>query len=131
MCAPVGDYAAATAAGKPENFSQNKKDSLAICDHICYSVLNTGGLDMSKESDARKKALNGGTAKTSYQQKKQAIARYNAKFSEIKFRVPKGEREKWKEFAAQNDTSLQQLIIGMMHDAMDKAGFDYSVDSNE
>lgn len=86
---------------------------------------------MSKESDARKKELNGSTAKTPYQQKKQAIARYNAKFSEIKFRVPKGEREKWKEFAAQNDTSLQQLIIGMMHDAMDAAGFDYSVENNE
>lgn len=53
------------------------------------------------------------------------------KMADIKIRVPKGEREKWKEFAAQNDTSLQQLIIGMMHDAMDKVGFDYSVDSNE
>lgn len=82
---------------------------------------------MSKESDERKRRLNGTTAKTPYQQKKQAIARYNAKFSEIKFRVPKGEREKWKEFAAQNDTSLQQLIITMMHDAMDKAGFDYTL----
>lgn len=53
------------------------------------------------------------------------------KMADIKIRVPKGEREKWKEFAAQNGTSLQQLIIGMMHDAMDAAGFDYSVDSNE
>lgn len=86
---------------------------------------------MSKESDARKKELNGSTAKTPYQQKKQANARYNAKFDDIKIRVPKGEREKWKEFAAQNDTSLQQLIIGMMHDAMDAAGFDYSVENNE
>ena len=55
----------------------------------------------------------------------------HSKFSEIKFRIPKGEREKWKEFAAQNETSLQQLIIGMMHDAMDAAGFDYSVENNE
>lgn len=53
------------------------------------------------------------------------------KMADIKIRVPKGEREKWKEFAAQNDTSLQQLIIGMMHDAMDAAGFDYSVENNE
>ena len=62
---------------------------------------------------------------------RESVKRYNSKLDDIKFRVPKGEREKWKEFAAQNDTSLQQLIIGMMHDAMDKAGFDYSVENNE
>lgn len=55
------------------------------------------------------------------------VKKHQAKLDDIKFRVPKGEREKWKEFAAQNDTSLQQLIIGMMHDAMDKAGFDYTL----
>lgn len=82
---------------------------------------------MSKESDARKRELNGASAKSAYQQKKHANAKYNAKFDDVKTRVPKGEREKWKEFAAQNDTSLQQLIIGMMHDAMDAVGFDYSV----
>lgn len=86
---------------------------------------------MSKESDARKRELNGASAKSAYQQKKHANAKYNAKFDDVKTRIPKGEREKWKEFAAQNDTSLQQLIIGMMHDAMDKAGFDYSVENNE
>mgnify|MGYP002563888975 CR=1 FL=1 len=81
---------------------------------------------MSKESDERKRRLNGTTAKTPYQQKKHANAKYNAKFDDVKTRIPKGEREKWKEFAAQNDTSLQQLIIGMMHDAMDK-DFDYTL----
>ena len=60
-------------------------------------------------------------------QKKATAKWQKEKVEEIKFRVPKGEREKWKEFAAQNDTSLQQLIIGMMHDAMDKAGFDYTL----
>lgn len=60
-----------------------------------------------------------------------SVARYHAKLDNVVTRVPKGEREKWKEFAAQNDTSLQQLIIGMMHDAMDAAGFDYSVENNE
>ena len=58
---------------------------------------------------------------------RESVKRYNSKLDDIKFRVPKGEREKWKEYAAQNGTSLQQLIIGMMHDAMDRAGFDYSV----
>ena len=78
---------------------------------------------MSKESDGRKRRLNGKVDRKIAV--RESVKRYNAKFNEIKFRVPKGEREKWKEFAAQNDTSLQQLIIGMMHDAMDKAGFDY------
>lgn len=80
---------------------------------------------MSKESDARKRQLNGGVDRKIAV--RESVKRYNSKLDDIKFRVPKGEREKWKEFAAQNDTSLQQLIIGMMHDAMDKVGFDYSV----
>ncbi len=80
---------------------------------------------MSKESDARKRQLNGEVDRKIAV--RESVKRYNSKLDDIKFRVPKGEREKWKEFAAQNDTSLQQLIIGMMHDAMDKAGFDYSV----
>lgn len=80
---------------------------------------------MSKESDARKRQLNGEVDRKIAV--RESVKRYNSKLDDIKFRVPKGEREKWKEFAAQNDTSLQQLIIGMMHDAMDKVGFDYSV----
>lgn len=70
-------------------------------------------------------------AKSRYEVNKDSWNRYMDKMADIKIRVPKGEREKWKEFAAQNGTSLQQLIIGMMHDAMDAVGFDYSVDSNE
>lgn len=84
---------------------------------------------MSKESDARKRQLNGEVDRKIAV--RESVKRYNSKLDDIKFRVPKGEREKWKEFAAQNDTSLQQLIIGMMHDAMDAAGFDYSVENNE
>lgn len=80
---------------------------------------------MSKESDKRKRRLNGVIDRKIAV--RESVKRYNAKLDDIKFRVPKGEREKWKEFAAQNDTSLQQLIIGMMHDAMDKAGFDYTL----
>ncbi len=70
-------------------------------------------------------------AKSRYEVNKDSWNRYMDKMADIKIRVPKGEREKWKEFAAQNDTSLQQLIIGMMHDAMDAAGFDYSVENKE
>ena len=80
---------------------------------------------MSKESDARKRQLNGEVDRKIAV--RASVKRYNSKLDDLKFRVPKGEREKWKEFAAQNDTSLQQLIIGMMHDAMDAVGFDYSV----
>ena len=84
---------------------------------------------MSKESDARKRQLNGKVDRKIAV--RESVKRYNSKLDDIKFRVPKGEREKWKEFAAQNDTSLQQLIIGMMHDAMDAAGFDYSVENKD
>ena len=80
---------------------------------------------MSKESDARKRQLNGEVDRKIAV--RESVKRYNSKLDDIKFRVPKGEREKCKEYAAQNGTSLQQLIIGMMHDAMDRAGFDYSV----
>lgn len=39
ICVPVGDYAAATAAGKPENFSQNKKVLLTGYDF--YANMNS------------------------------------------------------------------------------------------
>lgn len=83
---------------------------------------------MSIESESRKRTLNSYQKKSSYAQKKGAIDRYHARFDDLKLRVPKGEREKWKEFAATRGTSLQQLIIGMMHQAMEKEGFDYSVE---
>ena len=82
---------------------------------------------MSKESDERKRRLNGTVNKTQYEIQKASNERYLAKFDNVVTRVPKGEREKWKEFASQNDTSLQKLIITMMHNAMDKAGFDYTL----
>ena len=70
-------------------------------------------------------------AKSRYEVNKDSWNRYMEKMADIKIRVPKDEREKWKEFAAQNDTSLQRLIISMMHDAMDKAGFDYSLSTED
>lgn len=88
---------------------------------------------MNELAKQRKQTMNGvkNPSEHAAELNRARVKKHQAKLDDIKFRVPKGEREKWKEFAAQNDTSLQQLIIGMMHDAMDKAGFDYSVDSNE
>ena len=83
---------------------------------------------MNEESLMRKRVLNGKTQSEHAAELNRArVKKHNAKLDDIKFRVPKGEREKWKEYAAQNGTSLQQLIIGMMHEAMNKDGFDYSV----
>lgn len=88
---------------------------------------------MNELAKQRKQTMNGvkNPSEHAAELNRARVKKHQAKLDDIKFRVPKGEREKWKEFAAQNDTSLQQLIIGMMHDAMDKVGFDYSVDSNE
>lgn len=88
---------------------------------------------MNELAKQRKQTMNGvkNPSEHAAELNRARVKKHQAKLDDIKFRVPKGEREKWKEFAAQNGTSLQQLIIGMMHDAMDKVGFDYSVDSNE
>lgn len=88
---------------------------------------------MNELAKQRKQTMNGvkNPSEHAAELNRARVKKHQAKLDDIKFRVPKGEREKWKEFAAQNGTSLQQLIIGMMHGAMDKAGFDYSVDSNE
>lgn len=71
---------------------------------------------MSKESEARKKELNGvPTHKSEYQWKKKANARYNAKFEQIAFRVPKGEKDTWKRIAASRGMSLQQYILSLVY----------------
>lgn len=88
---------------------------------------------MNEIAKQRKQTMNGvkNPSEHTAELNRARVKKHQAKLDDIKFRVPKGEREKWKEYSAQNGTSLQQLIIGMMHNAMDKAGFDYSVDSNE
>lgn len=70
---------------------------------------------MSKESDARKRALNGSTAKTPYQQQKQAIARYHAKLENITVRVPQGARDVWKQAAAAHGKSLNAYLTDLIH----------------
>lgn len=74
------------------------------------------GFALSIESDTRKRKLNGEPEhKSEYQWKKKANARYNAKFDQIAFRVPKGEKETWKQIAASRGMSLQQYILSLVY----------------
>lgn len=49
---------------------------------------------------------------------KKAIAKYHAKLDEIKVRVPKGQREKYKEYAKSKGKSLNVLIIELIEKDM-------------
>ena len=49
---------------------------------------------------------------------RKAIAKYHAKFDDIKIRVPKGNREKFKEFAESKGKSLNALIIELLENDM-------------
>lgn len=82
---------------------------------------------MSKESDARKRALNGTNGKSQYEVQKANNERYLAKQDNIVIRVPKGERDLWKEYAAKQSKSLNAFITELVHNKMDKDGFDYSI----
>ncbi len=53
---------------------------------------------MSKVSEAQKKATN----------------KYLEKFDDIKIRVPKGKRDVYKEYAASQGTSLNNLIVALL-----------------
>ena len=46
-------------------------------------------------------------------------ARYLAKFDAIRARVPKGDLQKYKDFAAANGYSLNALVVGLLKSAMD------------
>lgn len=45
---------------------------------------------------------------------KKAIAKYHSNFDEMKIRVPKGDRERYKALADRKGTSLAQLIISLL-----------------
>lgn len=49
---------------------------------------------------------------------RKAVAKYQAKLDEIKVRVPKGEREKYKQHAEAKGMSLNQLIIKLLDEDM-------------
>ncbi len=68
---------------------------------------------MSKESDARKRQLNGKVDRKIAV--RESVKRYNAKFDQIAFRVPKGEKETWKQLAASRGMSLQQYILSLVY----------------
>lgn len=51
---------------------------------------------------------------------KKAVAKYHAKLDEIKIRVPKGEREKYKKHAEAKGISLNALIIKLLEKDMEQ-----------
>lgn len=51
----------------------------------------------------------------------QANAKYHEKFDDIKIRVPKGNREKFKEFAESKGKSLNALIIELLENDMNSS----------
>lgn len=52
-----------------------------------------------------------------------ANSRYHNKFDDIKIRVPKGQREKYKQYAESRGLSLNQIIIKLMNEDMQKNGY--------
>lgn len=59
---------------------------------------------------------------------RKAVAKYHAKFDDIKIRVPKGNREKYKDYAEVRGMSLNQLIIKLLDDHMRQSGYIQSDD---
>ena len=53
---------------------------------------------------------------------RKAVAKYHAKLDEIKVRVPKGQRERYKQYAESQGKSLNALIIELLERDM-KQGF--------
>ena len=80
---------------------------------------------MSKESLDRKRTLNG--VRTKYETNKASAQRYRKKTETMQLVVPKGERDLWKEYATKKGKSLNAFITELVHNEMNKDGFDYSV----
>lgn len=55
-----------------------------------------------------------------YEQRKAANERYLAKLDEIRIRVPKGEKDKWKLAASSRGKSLNQFIVDSVEKEMDE-----------
>ncbi len=53
--------------------------------------------------------------------KKEANNRYFRKFDDIKIRVKKGNREKYKEYAKSKNMSLNSLFIKLLEEDMEKS----------
>lgn len=52
---------------------------------------------------------------------RKAVAKYHQKLDDIKVRVPKGEREKYKQYAESVGKSLNALIIELLEADMNKS----------
>ena len=52
---------------------------------------------------------------TKYEQNKEYAKRYLSKLDEIKIRVPKGEKERYKQLAEKEGKSLNQWIVEKMN----------------
>ncbi len=51
-----------------------------------------------------------------------AVSKYmKANYDEIKLRIPKGEKDKWKQFAADQGKSLNQFVMDAVNAAMTNA----------
>lgn len=51
---------------------------------------------------------------------RRANTKYHAKFDDIKIRVPKGTREKYKAFAESQGKSLNALIVELLEERMSR-----------
>lgn len=49
---------------------------------------------------------------------RRAIAKHLDKFDDLKIRVPAGERQKYKNFAAQNGFSLNSLVVALLEETL-------------
>lgn len=68
---------------------------------------------MSKESDARKKALNG--EKSAYERNKKNAEKYLSKFKNQTLRMPIEEAPLWKQAAEQRGKSLNQYLCDLVY----------------
>lgn len=68
---------------------------------------------MSKESDERKRRLNG--EKPAYEKKKKSTNKYLAKFKNQTLRIPVEEAPLWKQAAENHGKSLNQYIRDLVY----------------
>lgn len=62
--------------------------------------------------------ITGGDTVSTSESVKKAIAKYQEKLDDIKVRVPKGQRERYKAYASRRGMSLNALIIQLLEDDM-------------
>lgn len=64
-------------------------------------------------------------AKSKYESSKNAIKRYiEEKTDEVRLRVPKGTKERWKEYAESKGISLTKLVVSVINDVIENDSFE-------